>query len=301
MWELSPLNVKNNINNIGDMPRTDVLTMKHPEMVAVQEKLTRKIVEELNGFDNVYFEICNEPYFGGVTLDWQKHIAETIDGAESKLPNRHLISQNIANGSQKIDDPFPEVSVFSFHYAHPPVTVAMNYGLNKVIAENETGFRGTDDFLYRSEAWEFILAGGGAYNNLDYSFTVSHPDGSFKYPSNQPGGGSTELRKQLQILHSFMDGIDFIHMKPDSTFIKGGVPGVGAVQALVLADKQYAVYLRGKLQDHLSLELPVGKYRSEWWDTLTGKVEKRAFDHGGGRLRLDPPDYEMDIALILRK
>ena len=29
--------------------------------------LVRKVVRELNEFDNVYFEICNEPYFGGVT------------------------------------------------------------------------------------------------------------------------------------------------------------------------------------------------------------------------------------------
>ena len=68
--------------------------------------------------------------------------------------------------------PNPAVSIFNFHYATPPDTVALNFGLNRVIADDETGFRGSDDFVYRNEAWEFILAGGAIYDNLDYSFSV---------------------------------------------------------------------------------------------------------------------------------
>jgi len=82
--------------------------------------MVRKIVAELERFDNLYYEICNEPYFGGVTLDWQRHIASVITGAEQSLPVRHLISQNIANGSAKIVDADPQVSIFNFHYSRPP-------------------------------------------------------------------------------------------------------------------------------------------------------------------------------------
>lgn len=35
-WEVSPLNVKNNINGIGDLARADVLSLKDSRMVAVQ-------------------------------------------------------------------------------------------------------------------------------------------------------------------------------------------------------------------------------------------------------------------------
>jgi hypothetical protein len=49
--------------------------------------------------------------------------------------------------------------------------------------DNETGFKGTGDTHYRMEAWEFLLTGGGLYNNLDYSFAVGHEDGTFKYPA----------------------------------------------------------------------------------------------------------------------
>jgi len=75
----------------------------------------------------------------------------------------------------------------------PPDTVALNYHWNVAIGENETGFRGKDDLLYRTEGWDFILAGGALYSNLDYSFTPAHPEGDFlDYKS--PGGGSPALR-----------------------------------------------------------------------------------------------------------
>ena len=178
-WNLSPMNSVNNVNDAGKIGRTNVYTLDgNGGLLPFQDALVRRVVLELNQFDNVYYEICNEPYFGGVMLDWQRHISQTIVDAERNLPNKHLISQNIANGAQPINSPDPNVSIFNFHYAAPPDAVRMNYHLNKVIGDNETGFRGTNDLPYRREAWEFITAGGGLFNNLDYSFTVHHPAGT---------------------------------------------------------------------------------------------------------------------------
>jgi hypothetical protein len=56
-----------------------------------------------------------------------------------------LISQNIANKTAQVADPHRAVSIFNFHYAVPSDAVAMNWHLNKVIGDNETGFRGTND------------------------------------------------------------------------------------------------------------------------------------------------------------
>jgi hypothetical protein len=208
-WNLSPIKSSNNINGIGDMLSTDVFTMKNSDMVAVHDAMVRRIVTELGDFDNLYYEICNEPYFGGVTLDWQYHIASVIDDIEKDFPNKHLIAQNIANGSAKIDEPNPLVSIFNFHYATPPDAVGINYGLNKAIGDDETGFRGIEDVHYRTEAWDFIIAGGGSYNNLDYSFTAGHEDGTFVLPEKQPGGGGKALRNQLKILKDFMLSFDY--------------------------------------------------------------------------------------------
>src|SRR5262249_54145865 len=128
---------------------------------------------------------------------------------------------NIANGSAKIDRPNPEVSIFHFHYATPPDTVGLNYALNKPIGDDETGFRGKEDRAYRTEAWDFIIAGGALFDHLDYSFTVKHPDGTAVITSS-PGGGGPAFRKQLQVLKEFIEGFDFIRMKPDNSVIRGG-------------------------------------------------------------------------------
>jgi len=311
LWRASPMNRANNTGGVGGCPRTEVLALKHPDLTEVQVALTKKIVRELNRFGNFYFEICNEPYFGGVTLEWQHRIAEVIVETEADLPNKHLISMNVANGHAKVDKPHPAVSIFNFHYCVPPVTVAMNYGLDKVIGENETGFRGQDDFLYRSEGWDFLLAGGGLYNNLDYSFTPEHPDGTL-LDYRSPGGGSPALRGQLRILKGFLDGFDFVRMKPDDGVVRSVTPEL-SVRALVERGTAYAVYLhvplpkkpkklddylRGNVRANLVLDLPKGDYRAQWIDTKTGTITgDDQFSHRGGSKELRSPAFDNDVAL----
>ena len=298
-WDLSPFNSLNNINGLGTIPRTVVYTLdKNKGLLAVQEKMVRKIVAELKSFPNVIYEICNEPYFGGITVEWQNYIAQVISDAEKSFSNKHLISQNIANGAQKIQSPNPLVSVFNFHYAAPPKAVTINYGLNKVIGDNETGFNGQKDSTYRKEAWEFILAGGGLFNNLDYSFTTYNEDGTFKYPSAQPGGGNPVYRKQLSYLKKFIESFNFVAMKPDTTVYSEGLPGNSTATVLAEFGKQYAIYMMGGKQVNLEVILPKGCYTIEWISPLTGRTEKKSsLNHQGGKVSLESPVISEDIAL----
>ncbi|MCC6364461.1 MAG: cellulase family glycosylhydrolase [Bryobacterales bacterium] len=314
MWNLSPLNSKNNVNGIGNATNTEVLTLKHPDLTSIQESFVRKIAAELQDFDNVIFEICNEPYFAGVTLAWQEHISKVLTESD---PARHLIAQNIANNHQLITHPNPLVSLFNFHYARPPIAVAENYHLSRAIGLDETGFDGTLDFIYRIQAWDFLLAGGAHYNNLDYSFTTGHEDGTFPVPGTQPGGGSPTLRKQLGILHDFLSRFDFVRMKPDPTLIQSGVPEGASAGVLSEPGRAYAVYLQhgrlmsdyrprylvrtGRQQATLTLQLPPGSYTATWWDPRSGRTEhSESFSHTGSGKALTSPAYTEDIALEVR-
>jgi hypothetical protein len=264
-WKLSPQNASNNINGWGGAGRTNVYTLdKNGGLLEVHAALVRKIVTELNGYDNLYYEVCNEPYFGGVTMEWQHHIVDVIVETEKKLRNKHLISMNIANGSAKIVNAHPAVSIFNFHYATPPTTLALNYPLNKVIGDNETGFRGTNNLAYRMEAWDFILAGGGLFNNLDYSFTAEHEQGTFIYSASQPGGGNAEFRAQMKTLKEFIHGFDFIKMKPNSSFILRGVPLGATARGLAEEGKAYALYIG-------PTPVPKDEFSVRW----TGKIEPK--------------------------
>jgi len=311
LWAANPMNHRNNVNGIGNCLREEVYTLKHKDLTEVQIAFVRKVVTELKDFDNLYYEVCNEPYFGGVTVEWQWKIADVIAETEKSLGVRHLVSMNIANGRAKVEKLHPAVKILNFHYCVPPDTVALNYYWNVAIGENETGFRGKDDILYRTEGWDFILAGGALYSNLDYSFTPSHPEGDFlDYKS--PGGGSPALRQQLAILKRFMEALPFVNMQPDTESIERVSPDLTAT-CLSQYGKVYAIYLHVPLPNkpknieefkkrhitaELAIRLPAGKYRATWVDTKTGENAKaETFSTAGATYILHSPTFDNDIAL----
>ncbi len=319
-WKLSPLYIDNNINQIGNIAdHKEILSLKHPEILAVQEKMVRKIIESLQEYDNLYYEVCNEPYFGDLEAleAWEQHMTSVIADAEKDFRHKHLISKNIENGSQKIENPNPLVSIFNFHYAKPPVTVDMNFGLNKVIGDNETGFDGIEDVHYRTEAWAFLTAGGGLFNNLDYSFTVDHEDGSFQVPEKQPGGGGNSFRLQMNILRQVFNEINFISMKPANSIIPDTLMNSSTARVLA-GEGQYLIYLDKTAQTgtesvdsldspknevmHLTLELPASRYAVSWINTITGERSAQEIEvNQPGTVSLETPPFSEDIALLLRK
>jgi len=300
-WSNSPFNPKNNIQGFDSISFKQVNTINSGQLMDVQEKYVRKVVQELNSFGNVFFEIQNEPWSDNpkleekiaktdtishpnkwqqivetatsVSLDWQKKIAQIITDEEKRLPNKHLIAQNISNYRNKIENPDPNISIFNFHYAYPEAA-SSNLELKKVIGLDETGFMPHSDFYYRTQAWKFILAGGALYNNLDYSFTVGSEDGTFAIDQVTPGWGGTEYRRQLIILKDFVEGFHFIQMNMDNSILKVSKGTLADFQVLAETGKQYAIYLeKGNLLE-LTLQIPDGKYSAEWINPVSGKIRR---------------------------
>jgi len=313
VWNASPMNARNNTGGIGAVGRHEVYSAKDKDLLAAQQAVTRKIVAELRDFDNVYFELCNEPYERpGLTAEWNDRIIAAIVAAEAALPAKHLIAQGAGHRAAKVTRLNENVSVLNFHAATPEA-VRLNYDLGKVIADDETGGADRSDRKYRTEGWDFILAGGGVYDHLDFSFTPGREDGTaVPLPPGTPGGGGPGLRRQLAILKQFIEGFDFVRMVPDRITIASSriaPPSAGksqtaskpTVRALAEAGKAYAVYINGGVQADLVLQLPAGTYRAEWVNTKTGAVEKpETFNHAGGSRAFASPAYAEDIALRVR-
>lgn len=304
VWEASPMNARNNTSGIGGVGRYEVFNGKDEKLLAVQQAVTKKIVTELRDFDNVYFEVCNEPYErGGLTKEWNDAIIAAIVEAEAALPHKHLIAQNVGHGAVKAEKLNPHVSVINFHAAKPEA-VRLNYELNKAIGDDETGGSDQSELKYRSEAWQFMLAGGGVFDHLDFSFTTDYPDGTaFPLPSGTPGGGGPALRKRLQVLKEFLESFDFVSMAPaddvaGTQLREDTAESKKTVHVLAEPGKAYAIYVRGGDSAKLSIEFPAGQYRAEWISTTTGKLEKtESIEHRGGRRELESPAYKEDIAL----
>lgn len=325
-WHVSPANPANNVNNLDAIDWKKLHTLENGNALAHQERYVRKLVREANEFDNVIFEIQNEPWSDRPVLSsvinpylrppgrnmfpnsvdladessfaWQARVAEWITQEESTLPKKHLIAQNYSNFLSSVQSLVAGASIVNFHYAYPDAAL-LNYGLAKAISYDETGFLGRDDDSYRRQAWNFMLSGGGVFDALDYSFTVGHEDGSYSEP-NGPGGGSPSLRRQLRVLRQFLQSFDLPALRPDAHVVKratGVVPRV-----LANAGREYAIYLDGNGPTNVTLELPPGKYSSEWLDVRTGSFEQlESFEHKGGEKVLDSPAFQSGIALRIRR
>jgi len=139
-YDLFPCSKLSNVNNVGgdlDVPR-NFMTLEAPSIVAFQEQLVRKIVEELNEFNNIYYEICNEPNLREGSfeenekkiVDWHAHLARIIRQTEENLPKRHLTAANAHFVMKLSDSPDgtisrhedlsysenPDIDIINYHY-----------------------------------------------------------------------------------------------------------------------------------------------------------------------------------------
>ena len=295
-WEINPQNPKNNSNISDTLNRRDAHTINNNELWAYQEEFVRKIVTELNTFDNFFFEIQNEPWSDNTlpvlnivnkeelvendwhtkadfakpqAMAWQEKIAKTIADTEETLPKKHLIAQNYANYKAPIPKVEDNIDIINFHYAWPEAVV-WNYHYNKVIGFDESGFAGSDDQVYRRQAWRFMLSGGGLFNNLDYSFYVGSENGLGK--NDAPGGGSKLLRKRLKILSDFLHGFALEDLRPEPSVV---IESAGLIPfVLHNGNGSYAIYLQsvGTHKSKLRLKADAGNYKIRQLNTLTGTL-----------------------------
>lgn len=102
IWMLNPLHPQNNINYTEIIRYPEYLSMRHPNIFERQKALVQKIVEETHRYDNIFYEICNEPtgatpwVENAPTLEevnaWLTALAQVIKETEKSLPYRHLIA-----------------------------------------------------------------------------------------------------------------------------------------------------------------------------------------------------------------
>ena len=301
-WAYHPFNGANNINGTpADLSPNQVNTLNNGTLLGFQEAYTRKLVAELNRYDHFYVEIQNEPWAEGkdtvlvwndylgpddlkqswlqwkntleiaseASRNWHKTVSGWIADTEKMRGKKHLISHNIANFKLPVWVSDPRISIYTFHYASPEAAT-MNYGLNKVIGFNETGFAGKSDETYRRQAWRFMMSGGGLFNHLDYSFTVGHEKGT-ELANEAPGGGSPSLRKYFKVLKNYLEGLDLATLQPDHAFLQHVE---GAFSYAMRDAEHWVVYIEPILTKPagIQLTLPKGNYTATWTDVQTGNV-----------------------------
>lgn len=325
-WDLSPFNGDNNVNSTDAIDWRKVNTLENGNILVFQERYVRKLVSEIKTFPNVIFEIANEPWSDRpVTVDvvnqylpepmrdkypnsidvadnstaaWEQRVARWIAEEESSVAHAHLVAQNYCNFWFPVKQLVPGVSVVNFHYAYPEA-VTLNYGLQKALSYDESGFLGRGDEAYIRQAWNFMLSGGSAFDGLDYTFTVGHEDGMDLQP-NGPGGGGPVLRKSLKALRDFLIQFPIADLRPDREVVEHA-DGV-YLRALGTGRGQYVMYLDGKGPAKLRLRLARGAYRVKWEDPRTGNtVSETTLQASEPATSVDSPPFGNGLALSLER
>ena len=92
-WAYHPLHQGNNINGVDGDANDDgqgyeIHELVNDQVTAIQETYVRKVVDTLNEFDNVVFEIGNECHVA--STPWQYHVLRLIHEHEKEMPKQHL-------------------------------------------------------------------------------------------------------------------------------------------------------------------------------------------------------------------
>ena len=327
-WPISPLYFKNNIQGEGKCGFNDTQTLLYPDVARRQSDYVRKIVQEVNSYDNVILEICDEPILfdtpDSLAGLWIKHMVNVIKETENSLPAKHLIAQQLEGKMDGpvdfSDDPDVEVIVTQYDWAAGDQMGGLKgldyeYGHNKVIELNETDYypawygEGNDKIsASRVEAWEFIVGGGGGFNQLNGIYTVINPAG--KTEDNKLI--CTSLSKLSEFMHSF----DFIKMHPDKNFVIHGIPEGTFYRCISEPGKQYAMYIHhsirkeeswyfinpGIFRENIVVSLPQGSYQAEWINPADGMVlATEKIQVNGDNYTLRTAQYKIDIALRVKR
>ncbi len=323
-WLKSPFHPANNVQGYGASNNRYHCFRQNSVNALLFEKqreAVRKIVNTLNDFDNVYFEIQNEPWWNepgtgdADEVAFHNSMLAAIREEEALLPNRHLVAHNYP---QQMSAMSADFEILNEHYPAVVLTTPIagaeallnnHYSRGRILSLDETDT--VNAIQPRLEAWMFLIGGGGVYNGLDYTgqvYTLASPSGD-----NVLGNS---VRRGIRNIGTYMDRTNLVALRRDLAWVTGGKPAGATLQASSSPGQQYIAYLHHgqsgnqnfqlrydpiDTTDHnvsLNVTLPAGTWRAVWTrpsDLEEVKIEE--FTHAGGSRTLEPLTYQADIAL----
>lgn len=150
IWGLNPLHPKNNVNGLPDIRWDETMTMRHPALFERQAAHVRAIVTALQPYDNVIYEICNEP-MGNQEAEntvipdeidqWLNALIAVVRETEAESPDRHLIAGQQSYSwqpfEQRLDKTFREMDydIVNIHALPGTIYGGMTYQLGDFMSK----------------------------------------------------------------------------------------------------------------------------------------------------------------------
>ena len=287
-FENHPFHPNNNINGIngdldGDGSGVEIHSLSDPRITAFQEMYVRWVVESVNMYDNVLFEISNENH--PPSTQWQYHMINYIKNLEKSLPKQHPVGMTFQyrGGSNQVlfESPADWVSPNpeGGYYDDPPP----GDGSKVVITDTDHlwGIGGNYRWV-----WKSFLRGLNPIFMDPYDCKVLKKtyDPEWAEP----------LRKSMGYTLLLAERIDLIHMIPEPELASSGY-------CLANRGKEYLVYSPDKREWTLDLEGFPGPFETEWTDPRSGETSKGESVKGDGTVTFVSPFEQPEAVLYLKK
>lgn len=275
VWALNPLRAENNLQGVGKVPWYEYNTLHNQPVVNRQLAYAAKIIQETSRYDNVYYEICNEP--GGnadhraPTADvdaWQERVAGVVRQELARLGRKHLVFGSQAFSykpafRQELDTSFSGkmVDAVNVHALPGMVLAGHEYMLGHFMSK-ELALKEFRDFCRAAQAFAKPCVhdednaasmyrdpvGWTIHRKRAWTALLSqcHYDYiDFSITSGSETGtheSSRQIRTWIKHLSDFMQTVDFVHAHSAPHWIVEKPPHV-VESALALPGGDYVGYL----------------------------------------------------------
>jgi hypothetical protein len=316
-WMAQPLYHTNNIQGIGTGAFKLFTTLTDKKLAGYQIEYVKKIASELYRFDNLIYDISDEPEMQHrESFQWNSAL---LDALVSVDHYRHIYGET-ANSASPDFTGDKRTSWIPTEYISPmEKTLDSDYSDNKPIVDVETAYY---SYWYganpvaesRAESWYGMVGGLAGFIQLNSDFSTFNPSGK---------GTSTQdtILPQMKVLMSFMNSLEFIRMEKFTGFRV--TDSLAFARGIAEPGKQYAIYIfhgsrkwedwpqgptasrfnvdMNWFRDIVTVTVPPGKYKVEWINPPSGIVMKSYdLECNDGNLILDTPLYPSDIALRVK-
>lgn len=282
LWRLAAFHRDNNVNGVDGDPRNTKNGMDaekgycsqgNPKALQYQQSFIRKVVETLNGFDNIFYEIGNENYYNE---KWELSLCDYIKAIESKMPKQHMtIRQDFPSHHYLVQSWDPAVvhkTILVKHSLNCPLLFDTDWMINKNAKE------------VRRAGWSALVSGG----HFDYM------DGDWEILKDTlVEDRNTLLQRQIGYMAHFMQQVRPWEMRPTDSLVKKGF-------AFAMAnDRCLFAYLPDGGAATLDLSGMRSHIKGRWYDPVSGTFGKSFQVPSGGDAVLKAPDAQHDWTLLL--
>ncbi len=275
VWDLNPLREGNNLQNVGSVKWQEYLSQRDRRLFERQVTYARKIVQETSRYDNIYYEVCNEPgggFPGEPTLAevdaWQDAIANVLREEMKNVNCPHLLAgQNAFSYKPEFSQAFDAsysgtmLDIVNVHPLPNLILKGRKYELGNFMSNELHLAEFRDFFLMASKQPKLSISDEDNAASLyldDTGWTIDRKRAwmavmcaahynfiDFSIQAHVEAGteeSKRKIRSWMKNLSGFIHDFDFIHASPAQDWILS-VPEHVVSAGLAIRGKDYVAYL----------------------------------------------------------